>query len=49
MGRMPRSRNICAGPFGAFYDFYVGREGLMSAIGRAVWGVDAEVEPGSTA
>jgi ubiquinone/menaquinone biosynthesis C-methylase UbiE len=40
MERMPRSPNICAGPFGALYDFYVERERLMNAIGRAVWGVD---------
>lgn len=32
--------NICAGPFGALYDFYIEREWLMCAIGRAVWGVD---------
>jgi ubiquinone/menaquinone biosynthesis C-methylase UbiE len=40
MERMPRSPNICAGPFGALYDFYVEREGLMSTIGKAVWGVE---------
>jgi ubiquinone/menaquinone biosynthesis C-methylase UbiE len=32
--------NICAGPFGALYDFYIEREWLMCAIGRVVWGVD---------
>lgn len=33
--------NICAGPFGAFYEFYIERPWLMRAIGRAVWGIDA--------
>lgn len=37
---MPHSPNICAGPFGALYDFYVERPWLMSTIGRAVWGVE---------
>jgi SAM-dependent methyltransferase len=35
--------NICAGPFGAFYDFYIERAWLMRWIGRAVWGIDASV------
>jgi ubiquinone/menaquinone biosynthesis C-methylase UbiE len=35
--------NICAGPFGAFYDFYIERPWLMRWIGRAVWGIDAPV------
>jgi ubiquinone/menaquinone biosynthesis C-methylase UbiE len=35
--------NICAGPFGAFYDFYIERPWLMRSIGRAVWGIDASV------
>jgi ubiquinone/menaquinone biosynthesis C-methylase UbiE len=35
--------NSCAGPFGAFYDFYIERPRLVSAIGRAVWGIDASV------
>ncbi|MEX0972954.1 MAG: class I SAM-dependent methyltransferase [Solirubrobacterales bacterium] len=35
--------NVCAGPFGAFYDFYIERSWLMQAIGRAVWGIDASV------
>lgn len=35
--------NVCAGPFGAFYDFYIERPWLMQAIGRAVWGIDSSV------
>jgi ubiquinone/menaquinone biosynthesis C-methylase UbiE len=35
--------NACAGPFGAFYDFYVERPRLAQAIGRAVWGIDSSV------
>jgi ubiquinone/menaquinone biosynthesis C-methylase UbiE len=33
--------NICAGPFGAVYDFYIERPWLMQLIGRALWGIDA--------
>jgi SAM-dependent methyltransferase len=33
--------NPCAGPFGAFYDFYVERPWLTQLIGRVVWGVDS--------
>lgn len=33
--------NVCAGPFGAFYDFYIERPWLMRLIGRAIWGIDA--------
>jgi SAM-dependent methyltransferase len=33
--------NICAGPFGAAYDFYIERPRLMQLLGRAVWGIDA--------
>jgi SAM-dependent methyltransferase len=35
--------NICAGPFGAFYDFYIERPWLMRLIGRAIWGIDASI------
>jgi SAM-dependent methyltransferase len=35
--------NVCAGPFGVLYDFYIERPWLMQAIGRAVWGIDASV------
>ncbi|HET9185919.1 MAG TPA: class I SAM-dependent methyltransferase [Solirubrobacterales bacterium] len=35
--------NVCAGPFGAFYDFYIERPRLMQAIGRMIWGIDASV------
>jgi ubiquinone/menaquinone biosynthesis C-methylase UbiE len=40
---VPEPRNQCAGPFGAAYDFYIEREWLMRAIGRAVWGIDLAV------
>lgn len=33
--------NICAGPFGGLYSFYIERPRLMQAIGRAVWGIDS--------
>lgn len=35
--------NICAGPFGVFYDFYIERPWLMRLIGRVIWGIDASV------
>jgi ubiquinone/menaquinone biosynthesis C-methylase UbiE len=35
--------NVCAGPFGAAYDFYIERPWLMRFIGRALWGIDASV------
>jgi SAM-dependent methyltransferase len=35
--------NVCAGPFGAFYDFYIERPRLMQAVGRAIWGIDASI------
>jgi ubiquinone/menaquinone biosynthesis C-methylase UbiE len=35
--------NVCAGPFGAVYDFYIERDWLMRLIGRAVWGIDASL------
>ncbi len=38
---MTPTPNICAGPFGAAYDFYIERPWLMQLIGRAVWGIDA--------
>jgi SAM-dependent methyltransferase len=37
---MPEVTNVCAGPFGAFYDFYIKRPRLAQTIGRTVWGVD---------
>lgn len=37
---MTEVTNVCAGPFGAFYDFYIERPRLAQLIGRAVWGVD---------
>ncbi|HEX8208352.1 MAG TPA: class I SAM-dependent methyltransferase [Solirubrobacteraceae bacterium] len=32
--------NVCAGPFGALYDFYIERPWLSAVVGRAVWGSD---------
>lgn len=40
---MDDTPNICAGPFGVLYDFYIERPWLMRAIGRTVWGIDASV------
>jgi ubiquinone/menaquinone biosynthesis C-methylase UbiE len=40
---LSQTPNICAGPFGAFYDFYIERPWLMQAIGRAIWGMDSSV------
>ena len=51
--------NVCAGPFGAFYSFYIERPWLMQRIGRLAWGIDSSVlytsmdsigrvEPGAT-
>jgi ubiquinone/menaquinone biosynthesis C-methylase UbiE len=37
---MPEVTNVCAGPFGALYDFYIERPWLARAIGRTVWGID---------
>ena len=37
---MPEVTNVCAGPFGAFYDVYIERPWLAQLIGRAAWGVD---------
>jgi SAM-dependent methyltransferase len=38
-----RVPNVCAGPFGAFYDFYIERPRLMQAIGRTLWGIDSSL------
>jgi len=35
--------NVCAGPFGSFYDFYIERPRLMRWVGRAIWGIDASI------
>jgi ubiquinone/menaquinone biosynthesis C-methylase UbiE len=40
MGATP---NVCAGPFGAVYDFYIERPWLMRTIGHVLWGIDASV------
>lgn len=37
---MPEVTNVCAGPFGAFYDYYIERPRLAQLIGRAAWGID---------
>jgi SAM-dependent methyltransferase len=37
---MARERNVCAGPFGAIYDFYIERPLLARLILGAMWGVD---------
>jgi SAM-dependent methyltransferase len=37
---MPEVTNICAGPFGVFYDLYIERPWLAQLIGRTAWGVD---------
>jgi SAM-dependent methyltransferase len=37
---MARERNVCAGPFGAVYDFYIERPLLARLVLRAMWGVD---------
>lgn len=41
--------NICAGGFGAFYDFLIERPKLMAVVGRALWGMDASILYGSIA
>lgn len=33
-------RNVCAGPFGAVYDFYIERPRLARLVLAAMWGVD---------
>lgn len=33
-------RNVCAGPFGAVYDFYIERETVSRIVGRLLWGID---------
>jgi ubiquinone/menaquinone biosynthesis C-methylase UbiE len=43
MTRAQSSPNVCAGPFGAVYDFYIEHDWLMRLIGRVVWGIDASV------
>jgi SAM-dependent methyltransferase len=36
-----RAVNICAGPFGGLYDFYIERPWLMRLVGKAIWGIDS--------
>jgi ubiquinone/menaquinone biosynthesis C-methylase UbiE len=40
---MKSAPNICAGPFGRLYDFYIERPRLMQAIGFVMWGMDASI------
>jgi SAM-dependent methyltransferase len=35
-----KTRNVCAGPFGAVYDFYIERPRLARLVLGAMWGVD---------
>jgi SAM-dependent methyltransferase len=37
---MAQERNICAGPFGAVYDFYIERPWLARLVLGLMWGVD---------
>lgn len=37
---MAEVTNVCAGPFGRFYDFYIERPWLAQLIGRTAWGID---------
>jgi SAM-dependent methyltransferase len=37
---MPDVTNVCAGPFGTFYDFYIERPRLAQVVGRTLWGID---------
>jgi SAM-dependent methyltransferase len=37
---MAEMTNVCAGPFGVFYDFYIERPWLAQLVGRAAWGAD---------
>lgn len=37
---MPDVTNVCAGPFGVFYDVYIERPWLAQLIGRVAWGAD---------
>lgn len=37
---MTEVTNVCAGPFGRFYDVYIERPWLAQLVGRLVWGID---------
>jgi ubiquinone/menaquinone biosynthesis C-methylase UbiE len=37
---MAQERNVCAGPFGAVYDFYIERPRLAALVLGVMWGVD---------
>lgn len=38
---MTSTPNVCAGPFGAAYDFYIEREWLARPLGKLIWGIDS--------
>ena len=38
---MAQERNVCAGPFGAVYDFYIERPWLARLVLATMWGVDS--------
>jgi ubiquinone/menaquinone biosynthesis C-methylase UbiE len=37
---MPVVKNACAGPVGAFYDWWIERERVAAVVGRVMWGID---------
>jgi SAM-dependent methyltransferase len=37
---VPHERNVCSGPFGAVYDYYIERPRLARLVLGAMWGVD---------
>jgi ubiquinone/menaquinone biosynthesis C-methylase UbiE len=37
---VPETKNVCAGPLGAIYAYYIEREWLARLVGRVVWGID---------
>jgi ubiquinone/menaquinone biosynthesis C-methylase UbiE len=37
---MTAVQNACAGPFGAFYDFWIERQRVARAVGATLWGID---------
>lgn len=40
MRRVQRAVNACAGPFGAFYDFWIERRRVARLVGATLWGID---------
>ncbi|MFL5823246.1 MAG: class I SAM-dependent methyltransferase, partial [Solirubrobacteraceae bacterium] len=37
---MAAVKNACAGPLGAFYDWWIERERVARIVGRAMWGIE---------